>query len=257
MSNNNNHKHSVCAFSEPLISYLYGEIGASEKIEFEAHLKTCADCYNELTEFALARSAVREWRGSEFDTLATPTFEVPFDNVKTHTIEANVSPSWFDGLRQIFSFKPALAMSAFAILIALFGLTLLVSKFNVNNEVAGKRDDSNIIKAAVTPTIEKSIEQPQPIAAETSEKSAVRNVPTKIVDKKPVAPKNPVIRVSTPAPKYIAPQVVPVRTIQNPNKGNQKSVVAQQTKVPRLTDAEDEEDNSVRLADLFDEIGTR
>lgn len=256
---NNNHKNSVCAYAEPLISYLYGEIGNAEKAEFEAHLKICTACSNELAEFGFARSAVQEWRIEEFDKLATPIFNIPADVIKTKTIAAKASRSWFADWRQVFSFKPALAMSAFAAVVVLFGVTLLVFNFKPGNEIAGNNDNPKLVKTIVSPTVENVIELPKTIADDNFQKSAapIGDLPTKAIDKKPVAPKNPPIKVSTNAPKNNLPQVVPVRAIQDTNKGNQKATAVQKSKVPRLTDAEEEEDNSVRLADLFDEIETR
>ncbi|MCY7374488.1 MAG: zf-HC2 domain-containing protein [Pyrinomonadaceae bacterium] len=252
---NNNHKNLNCAFAEPLISYLYGESGAAEKAEFEAHLKTCASCHIELTKFGFTRSAVHEWRVEEFDKLATPVIELPSSSIKTQTV-ATDSRSWFSDWRQIFSFKLALAMSALAIAVVLVGVTFMALNFRGDNiDVAEKTANDKVIKTAVSPTVEKTVEPPKQTV--DTNKFAAPDLPVKIVNQKTAAPKSPAIKVSANAPKNNSDNVVPVRAGQNTNKGNQKFAAVPKSKIPSLTDSEDEEDNSVRLADLFDEIETK
>ncbi len=41
------------------------------------------------------------------------------------------------------------------------------------------------------------------------------------------------------------------------NKENKKTTAVQKQQVPNLTTLDDDEDKSVRLADLFEEIGTK
>lgn len=260
---NNNHKNSNCAFAEPLISYLYGESGAAEKIEFETHLETCAGCVNELTEFAFARSAVREWRGLEFDQLATPIFEIPAANVQLQPLAQN-SRSRFSDWRRIFTFKPALGMAVCALLIGLFGAAIFIFNAPGENEIAGSTGNQNTLKTVVAPANEKITEQPKQIAADNHENSAAPSapLPTKAVDKKFAAPKVATVKVAANAPVSKLPEMAPIRVVQNTNGKNavqtdQKATVAEKTKNSRLTEVEDEEDNSVRLADLFDEIGTK
>ena len=255
---NNNHKNPACAFAEPLISYLYGEIGGAEKVEFEAHLKSCAACSNELAELGFARTAVQEWRVEEFDKLATPIFEVPSNFVENPAVAANPR-SWFSDWRQIFSFKPALALSAMAIVIALFGVSLFVFNFKSGNEIAGKTSNE-IVKTNVSPTIEKTVQQLNDTAGNNADKAIAfpENLPPKFADKKSVAPKSPTIKVSMNAPKNNSTGGAAIRIVQNTNRENKKSPAApKSSKIPSLIDSPEEEDNSVRLADLFDEIGTR
>ena len=259
---NNNHKNSNCAFAEPLISYLYGESGAAEKIEFETHLETCAGCVNQLTEFAFARSAVREWRGLEFDQLATPIFEIPAASVQLPPLAQNAR-SRFSDWRRIFTFKPALGTAVCALLIGLFGAAIFIFNAPGENEIAGSTGNQNTLKTVV-PANEKITEQPKQIAANNYENSAAppAPLPTKTVDKKFAAPKAATLKVAANAPVRKLPETASTRVVQNTNGKNavqtdQKAPVAEKIKNSRLTGAEDEEDNSVRLADLFDEIGTK
>lgn len=256
---NNNHKNPACAFAEPLISYLYGEIGGVEKVEFEAHLKSCADCSNELAELGFARTAVQEWRVEEFDKLATPIFEVPSNFVENPAVAANPR-SWFSDWRQIFSFKPALALSAMAIVVALFGVSLFIFNFKSGNEIALKTTNEKIVKTSVSPTVEKIVQRPNDVAGNNADKAVAspENLPSKVADKKSVAPKSPTLKVSMNTPKNNSTGGAAIRVVQNTNRENKKPPAApKSSKIPSLIDSPEEEDNSVRLADLFDEIGTR
>ena len=247
-----NHQNPNCNFAEPLISYLYGEINGAEKVEFETHLESCAACYNELAEFGLARSAVQEWRSIEFEKLATPLFEIPAN--KTESLTAARPQSWFAGLSALLSFKPALAMSALAVIIGLFGFAVFVSNFKGASEMAKKSGEQNVMLPNVSPTIEKTVEQPK-IIADKNEGEIV--APTKVVDKNQEKPKTTAMKTALTVPKKYPTGAATVRAVENRNKEKPKPNAAPRVKVLRLSDEEETEDNSVRLADLFDEIETR
>jgi Putative zinc-finger len=263
---NNNHKNSACAFAEPLISYLYGEIGNPEKAEFEAHLKDCAACENELAEFGFARTAVQEWKISEFDVLPTPIFEIPSNTAKTRLI-AESSVSWLENFNRIFSFKPALAMSALAVLIVFAGITFLTFSLSDNNQIAGKTDVQDVVSTVVTPTIEKINEQSKQFNDKNSvavndknivpSETKAKNLPVAVSGIKSAVPNDSTVKVSINTPKNNSVNDAPLPDIKAVNRPNKKSTVVRKSRVPSLTEAEETEDNSVRLADLFDELDTK
>lgn len=250
---NNHHKNSDCAFAESLVAYLYDEASAAEKRVFEAHLKNCATCDDELKEFGFARTAIHEWRVADFDQLPTPAFKIPAQTVHS-TVETRKSQSWFDGLRQIFSFKPALAMSALIVLVALFSVAAFVFNFKTDEPIAENLKEKELVKTTVSPTVEKKeVEPKKTVSGENGETSKIANAnPTiKVEEQKSVNAKAISVKASAIAPKNNA-----VKVVQTENKRNQKSNVAPKSDVPRFVETDDEEDDSVRLADLFDEIGT-
>jgi hypothetical protein len=262
----NNHKNPDCAFAEPLMSYLYDEIGVAEKSEFEAHLKNCAACQNELTEFGFARTAVQDWKIKEFDVLPTPIFQFPSNTAKT-ILTAESSASWIENFKHIFSFKPALAMSALAVLIVFAGITLFTVILSDDKQIAGKIDVQDAASTVVTPTIEKlNVEPKQP-----DDKSSV-SVNDKTVAPPEIKPKNPSVKVSDDKPsatnelsvkisvnknKNNALDDAPLPDVKAASKPNKKSAVVRKSRVPTLTETEETEDDSVRLADLFDELDTK
>ena len=110
-----NNNHNSCQFAEQTVSYLYGEAAASEKAEYELHLKTCPTCADELAGFGFIRSSVLDWRNEDFAKLQTPAFDIPATkskNVFSPASNPSESRSWFGGLGKIFNFNPATAAFA-------------------------------------------------------------------------------------------------------------------------------------------------
>lgn len=249
---NYNDKNSDCANAELLISYLYDETSQTEKIVFETHLKDCAACSEELKEFNFARTAVQDWRVADFDSLPTPIFEIPAQTIVQSTAEK--SASWFNNLKLIFSFKPALAMSALVVLIALFGIAAFVFNFKTeDNSLAENIKDKELTKTTVSPTVEKKNEnKAEEIASKVeSNESKSTIAPVKTVEKNSPTVKSATVKVSNQNTKNIS-----IKAVQNDTKKPLNKNIAPKSDVPQMVEADDEEDDSIRLADLFDEIGT-
>lgn len=258
---NNNHNNQSCRFAEQIVSYLYGEFERDDKIKFEAHLKDCSTCADEYAGFGFVRSSVLEWRNEDFSKLPTPTFDIPATkNEKLSPSVSTESNSWFGDFRKMFSFNPAWAMAALAVLVVCAGITFFVLNFSSSNEIAEKGDDKNAVKIAVSPT------------AEVPKKSDDKNVSNKEAEKS--APPTPNAG-NLPSQKGREKQPVPVKSaikvsssdINNNTDNVNRSPKANDTlrktppvkkrNVPNLNDFDDDEDESIRLADLFDELDTK
>ncbi len=257
---NNNHKS--CHFAEQTVSYLYGESAASEKTEFESHLKTCSTCADELESFGFVRSAVLDWRNEDFAKMQAPAFDIPAiesENSFSPATNPTESRSWFGGFGKIFSFNPALA--AFAVLVVCFGAALFAFKFpGGGGEIAGNKNDANLAHAA-SPTVEAALKSetmnstnedfkkslPSVVKAADSRRQAARE--RQIVSIKPA------VKVSDSSPKINAGSSA--RNLKDGNDSIKKPAPVKKQLVPNLNDAEDEEDKTIRLADLFDEIDAR
>ncbi|MGI8789130.1 MAG: anti-sigma factor family protein [Pyrinomonadaceae bacterium] len=255
MSNNNNHNHSSCRFAEQMISYLYGEANQFETAEFESHLKNCFSCADELKGFRTIRSSVLEWR-EEFSNIETPPIAIP--QMKT-TVVSNDLRSRLAGLRKIFSFNPALAAAAFAALIVCGGLILFALDFYKTNELA-KIDKNDSALAVASPTVEKTVEAKEIIKPEiASDKASItpivasKNTKAETISAKRIAPKNTVAKISGGASNGNKNVVVPDNEMAVVNKNYEKSSV-KKSHAPTLAAVEEEEDNSVRLTDLFAEL---
>ena len=156
MSNNNGH-NSSCAFSEQLISYLYGEGGGQETVKFKAHLADCPNCSAELKGFGFARSSILDWKAAEFSNLETPIFDISLtESIKSTSIVtvSNQSRDWLGGIKSIFSFNSQWATAALAVLVIGGGAAWLALNFSgERNNIAQNADNTNLIKASVSPTI--------------------------------------------------------------------------------------------------------
>src|SRR4051794_24499843 len=94
---------------EQLVGYLYGELDAAERNEFDAHLTTCAECHAEVVDLRGTRQHLTTW--------APPQPEFNFHIVRG---AAPAVPP-----RRRFAFVPQWAMAAAASLLVLAGAAAL------------------------------------------------------------------------------------------------------------------------------------
>ena len=256
-----NNNHNSCQFAEQTVSYLYGEAAASEKAEYELHLKTCPTCADELAGFGFIRSSVLDWRNEDFAKLQTPAFDIPATkskNVFSPASNPSESRSWFGGLGKIFNFNPATA--AFAVLVVFLAAALFALKFTSYGEIAGNKNDANLAHA-VSPTVEATIKPAETIVA--GKDSKISTPPdVKVTDslrrfaREPqTVPVKTTIKVSDGSSKIDAGSSD--RSLKNASDKIKKIAPVKKQSVPSLDVADDEEDETIRLADLFDEIDAR
>ena len=259
---NNNHKNSSCDYAEQMLSYLYGEADAREKSNFETHLKNCSTCADELAAFGFVRSAVLDWRAERFLKLPTPAFEIPAAESKesfSTAVASNETRSWIAEFRQMFSLNSMNAAAAFGVLIVCAAIAWFAFNFSGDKEMAENGND-RIIKTAVSPTAE-IIKKPEEknIAAKDDEKSlpssVIANSPPPIKREKSDSPNKSVIKVSSNALKNDSDNSA--RNPKEMNEAVKKTPSVRKKQIPNLNDANDEADETIRLADLFDELDTK
>ncbi len=263
MLSNNNHNHKSCAFAEQIISYLYGEINAADKNKFETHLKSCLMCADELEEISAVRSSVHDWRIKEFSILETPTFHIPSNNRAESFSTTSVSTettSWYGNLRRMFSFNPARATAALGVLVVCIGIALFLIRLSDTGEVAQNRDKNNSVQTIVSPSVESKKEKEEKnIIGQPDEKSALfkdHNLSTETKSEKQIAPSKSIVKVSNnTVPRTDA--INSARNSKDANDGIKKTSPVQKRRVPTLTDTDEDEDDSIRLADLFAEIDAK
>lgn len=252
-----NNKNLTCDFAEELVSYLYDELANSNKARFEKHLKTCSHCEKELLEFSNARSSILEWRNEEFEILPTPLIEIPFEKKAKQSENATISRPWFASIRELFSLSPAwmTATTAFAALAICLGLfAVVISSLRNGPDVAGV--ENNNIKIVPSPTTDisnknsnnsnsnqaqtKSGNSPEPDLT-TVQKSTGSTEPLKISSgSNPTKPQN--LNIKKPVQPKINDKSVKPTTKTNKQKA------------PSLIE-EDEEEDTLRLSDLLEQIG--
>lgn len=249
MINNNGHQNSPCTFAEQLAAYLYDEIDGAEKIGFESHLHSCKACTDELSGFSVVRSSILEWRTGEFEHLATPAFALPAaPEIITE------KRSWFAAIQGMFTVSPmqAAAFAAIAVLVISAGLFWFAAKRLDNQELAKVKNTEN-----------KHIDN-QPVSSENIENpipAPTINKNSRVQDNAVGTPKTstPTVKSQSNAPFKISSQPAAPKTEINstaPNTNTTPKIKAPvKNHAPVLDNDEDDEDNSLRLSDMFEEIG--
>jgi hypothetical protein len=255
-----NNKNSMCEFGEELVSYLYDELQNAEKMRFEKHLKNCADCADELNEFSFARSSVNEWREVEFTPLATPKIEIPYLPVKVVNVaEKEVSRSWLTAFRELFTLSPAwmTAATAAAALVICVGLfAVLFSNSRINDDMV--QTNVKINPSPTTETKEKKAEVSETIPPVNSSEKLPK--PAENISNPKVVKTVDPVRVSTINSKPAKPQnlmTVKSSTPKTEPKQNKITPKNINKKAPGLIDNDEEEDDSLRLSDILEEVSMK
>ena len=219
-----NSANKECGFEHEIVSYMYDELGAADRTQFETHLVDCTSCTDEFAAVSLSRFSVFEWQKEEFAHLATPDIVIPYE-AGTVAVE---SGGWFAGFAEIFAFarSPLVVGAAFAVVLGIgfIGFNLVGTG---GNEIA-----SNIVPPVVTEQKPVAIVDEDPIAPDE-----IRPVTTESRD---IRPK--VARQASPSRR-----VVENRSVPNPTR--------QARRAPVLGDLADDDEDSLRLSDMLDGIG--
>ena len=250
-----NTQNLACEFGEQIVDYLYDEMPNAEKPRFEKHLKTCQKCSAELSEFAFTRSAISEWRDVEFSPLVTPKIEIPLTNEE--------KSSWLASIRNLFTLSPAWmsAATAMAVLAICVGLFAVMFSNSRNDKVIVQQNNTNMIPKPTTEITERTpeISSTNPPVSIQSNKLPKSSEMTSISTPKPVSVK--IINNSKTVKAQNLNVVKPSNNVEVRNNVEVKTInkISNKTnneKSPSLIDAE-EEDDSLRLSDILEEVSLR
>lgn len=248
----NNHKDGVGCFSkEEFVAYLYDEIDGALRVDFDSHLAACSTCTDQFAGMSESRFAIYEWQREAFAPLATPQFDGPWrrsspDPAFRKQAEANVS--WLGGLWASILARPGFAVAASALLVAAIGFAAVLIRNQVNggrSQIAATPETNSVLPAPIEPQ--------SPVKAEIADKNSGDDVlPSKDVktdrdvsiDKRSRA--MPVLEIKHGQPRLHSERAS-AGSDQNLVRGNRRS--------PRLGDFDEDEDNTIRLSDLFAETG--
>jgi len=247
MFDNSKKKGSGCFSEEELVSYLYGEIGETDRVKLDSHLANCPLCTDEFAGFSESRFSVYEWKRSAFAGLATPEISGPWQDAFAQDAVGFVETrpgSWLSGFLAPILRRPAFAFTAIPILLAVGLLVVFYPNFSGTAAGGGSSDvqisnlappepEFAINELPVTNSPEQKpgrVEKVSRVAANTSDRSMVKPQVAKAVNKRPFRP-------------AIRTEMASTDVVPHVSSGRGKS--------PRLSDFEDVEDNSVRLSDLF------
>ena len=247
MFDKNGHNPS-CGFAGDIVSYLYDEIDPAEKLKFEMHLANCATCGTELAAFSDVRTSMINWREADFGWLPSPDIVIPYEKLPEQPLVVETRGTILTDLRRLFSFSPwPPAFAAFGALAIIAGLAFLGISY-LNEPEKNVADNRNTSQPVVSPTIKV---QPSETTVASDDPPAKQKTRDEVVNAQKSTATEPV-KISTPTaqpkkavqPAYVAP-----------NKSVEKNTTTQ--KAPSLNNYAIEEDNTLRLADLFEEIDTR
>lgn len=219
--------NNLCTHGGDMLAYLYNEMTGADREMFEEHLSDCGTCIDDFAELSQSRYPVFEWKQLEFDPMPTPTIVLPVEDARV---------SWFDKVRAAFALRPAFAFGSLAAIAVIASLAAFVL-------IGGSSADVDVAGGVPTPApIVPSPEAParipdraiEPVAANDTKPEIRRNETPKVV------------KASAPTSKPAAPLTKPKATQQA--KRNEP--------LPALNSGDEDEDDSLRLADIFEEIGT-
>ncbi len=249
MSNNNNHH---CDFSETLVSYLYGETGASESDKFKSHLAHCAACAEEFAGFGAMRSSLAEWKQEEFALMSAPVIELPVRDIPVVLTDEPAS-SWLDAVRAFFTPKVALTAAGFAAVLICLGLAFA---FMASQNTADKNlvaDNSRKEKTETVKAVAPAQQENRVNIAEVDRTAAPKKNDVKVITETHEKAPKPVREYANYQPRNYQPKnnVAVTNKHQDAPKTDKQDVKTLSTDI-----YEDTEDDSLRLADLFAEADT-
>lgn len=213
----------LCSHGGDMLAYLYNEMEGADRNTFEVHLSACGICIDDFAELSQSRFPVFEWKRIEFDPLPTPRVVVPSEATAV---------SWVDQIRTAISFRPTFAFGGIGAVM----IIAVVTGYLILAGTSGKTEVALEMAPSSSPA-RSAVVVPPASAADTntqaSDGSEVREKTPKVV--KASTPAKPTVRSQRPKPA------------QQPKRNHQ---------IPVMSSIEDDEDDSLRLADIFEEIGT-
>lgn len=211
---------------------MYGEIDGVEGDYFETHLADCTTCTDDFAAISNARFSVFEWRKEEFDLIATPNIVIP--ELAKSKVVADNEVGWFGALTGLLAFARS-PLPAAAVLLGCLGVGFIALSYF--------RNIDSLVKVEVP-----AVKNDAPVNTTRTSDSVIE---TKVPDDEPIEPIRTSARSGKQAELYKAP-VKAKRAVNNEVKRMPKTQTAQK---PALNDFKEEADESLRLADLFDEVG--
>ncbi len=249
--NNNlpNESDAQCAFAETLVQVLYDEATADERSEFDRHAAGCQSCSRELTQFGALRSSIGEYREVMLRNAAAPEIVLPQTAVQTPSEKFG----WLTNLRE-FLFSPnngwqaATAFAAFLICAALV--------FVFANGILQSSADRQIVQNNLqTPPPPRKSDEIKPAESPQTNLSPIRKPPateaSSVQASNPLEAKSP--QKSAPHNNNAQPRAKAVSPEIKPRK--QKTQPARQP-INLEFDDDAPEDDSLRLSDLLEEVGS-
>lgn len=234
-----------CEMSGGIVSYMYQEMTTADRLAFEEHLLSCSACIDEFAEIADARLSVYEWRKVEFEAMPTPEILIPYKRA------ARVS--WFGKLRAASSFAPVwgtvgLSSAAAAVVLA---VGLVGYQLQNSGDVAANIGNA---ESAEFPKAESTVAANGHADVEMLEELITSKTHEAEVAAAPVVELKEPGRVDNSQPVRTGRRTVPVTKRTQAERDIEPR--RQPVQLPTFTEFAEQEDETLRLAELFDDIET-
>jgi hypothetical protein len=227
---------SGCGFGDEIVSYMYDELAAADRDRFESHLLACTTCTDDFAAIADARYSVFDWRKREFAALETPAIVIPYDRTEIQTQRIGALAAFGDIVR---SWRLAFATG----LIAVAAVTVLTLGYLSKPQQVTV--SSVPYKINVPAAVQNVANEQKQVDVAKPEIESVKHV-----DLRPYTPRPVKAHAIKPVVRTHAVLQAPTVAAQTVKSGVNKA--------PVLSNYEENEDKSLRLADLFDtEVGVR
>ena len=214
---------NLCPQGGDMLAYLYNEISAADRETFEVHLADCGTCIDDFAELSQSRYPVYEWKRTQFDPLPTPRVAIP--------LEPTAAFSLFDKIRAAFALRPTLALGGLGAAM----LVAVIAGYAIFLGAPGETEVAREIEPTSTPESVVALTPLPPVTEDRQKNTDPAREERQITAKVATAPKS---------------------TVRSPNPKAQPARLPKRNDlIPVMSSLEDDEDDSLRLADIFDEIG--
>ena len=233
-----------------LVAYMYGEMDDAARDRFESHLAACDECAVELGGYADARLGVIEWRRNDFEPLATPAIIIPDTQSVTTLVAERPRRSWTDWIGSIAAL-PAMARAGIGLAAAALLIGILYFAL-----APGRLDNGGQSIATVpAPSADQPVSFPELAIPEQAAvgKEAEIGTPRMASDDRP----RTVVRSSERPQRAALRQTPASRNYHRIGPLEAVTLTPSSRTSPRLNTFEEEEDTTLRLSDLFSQVGQR
>jgi anti-sigma factor RsiW len=221
------HERPVCHRAEDLVSYLYGEAGPTDALDFGKHLQQCDACRSEFTAFNQLHNSIQDWRSEALGVSFSPAAAATASEV-TQFVRHGRKLSALAALREFFTVSPLWLRGATAF------AALLLCVLGVMMVARVERKPVEVVKTS----------EPKRVYSEQEFQTAVNKAADKKVQEL-TAQKENLSAVSAPKPKPASPnrpQLAADRQSKNRQRGLNRQEREQLAADLRLTLPADEEE---------------
>ena len=229
-----------CGCGPDAVAYLYGELETDEMRVFEAHLEDCDLCSDEIAAFSLIRLSIAESQNSAFPVAETTAIETP-------------------GIGLLDRFRAMLAgypLGIRALSGALAALLIVVAGYLAYSLLTTPQIDGNVAdKASPPPAADFRKDSPRSNSELVAD--AQEDTPASEVEDQGLVAKDDSVMASDGITKQNRSTRSVRKRRTKPVRSMPANQVADNSEPPRLSEAatEEIEDDSLRLTDLFAEVG--